>query len=59
MITRIKSIHTGHEFLVILNNEQYKEEGYTESQKDKDVYFVWRPIGIVKESILYSILLNL
>lgn len=55
----IKSIHTGHEFLVILNNEQYKEEGYTESQKDKDVYFVWRPIGIVKESILYSILSNL
>jgi len=53
----IKSIHTGHEFLVILNGDQYKEEGYVEEQKDKDVYFVWRPVGsIIKESLLYSIL---
>lgn len=53
----IISFHTGHEFLVILNEHQYKEDGYVERQNDKDVYFVWKPVGnIIKESLLYSIL---
>lgn len=53
----IRSFHAGHEYLVILNDEQFKEEGYVESQIDKDVYFIWKPVGnIIKESLLYSIL---
>ena len=41
----IKSFHTGHEFLVILNDSQYNLEGYIERQKDKDVYFTWKPVS--------------
>ena len=53
----IKSFHIGYEFLVILNDEQYIEDGYIERQKDKDVYFNWRPMsGIIKESLLWNIL---
>jgi len=53
----IRSFHIGHEFLVILNENQYNPEGYIERQKDKDVYFVWRPMSkIIKESKLYDLL---
>ena len=41
----IISTHTGYEFLVVLDDSQYKEEGYIERQSDKDVYFTWRPVG--------------
>ena len=39
----MKSYHEGSEYLVILNNRQYKEEGYIERQVDKDIYFNWVP----------------
>jgi hypothetical protein len=53
----IKSFHIGHEFLVILNDSQFLEEGYIERQADKDVYFTWRPVeGSVKESRLFILL---
>lgn len=51
----IISYHVGYEFLVILTDEQYKKEGYIEHQKDKDVYFNWRPINPVKESKMFCI----
>jgi hypothetical protein len=38
----IKSFHIGHEFLVVLNDDQYNPDGYIERQSDKDVYFTWR-----------------
>ncbi len=41
----IISYHTGYEFLVVLNESQFKEEGYIEKQTDKDVYFKWKTIG--------------
>ena len=47
----IRSYHTGYEYLVILNENQYNKEGYIERQKDKDVYFEWRIINSVKESL--------
>lgn len=37
----IESYHKGYEFLVVLNKDQYKEEGYKEFQEDKTVYFKW------------------
>jgi len=40
----VKSYHIGHEFLVVLNDDQFKKEGYIERQADKDVYFTWRPL---------------
>ncbi len=53
----IKSFHIGYEFLVILNESQFKEEGYIERQSDKDVYFTWRKIEKqVNESKFYSFL---
>ena len=56
----INSFHTGYEFLVILNDEQYTPEGYIERQKDKDVYFTWRPIPkVLTESALYILLESL
>jgi len=42
----IRSFHIGHEYIVNLNKEQYKPEGYIERQDDKDVYFEWRPISV-------------
>jgi hypothetical protein len=42
----IRSFHVGHEYIVNLNKEQYKPEGYIERQDDKDVYFEWRPISV-------------
>lgn len=44
----IRSFHIGHEYIVNLNKEQYKPEGYIERQDDKDVYFEWRPISVKK-----------
>lgn len=56
----IKSYHIGYEFLVVLDESQYLEEGYIERQKDKDVYFVWRPVSkVITESAFYSTLLTL
>ena len=56
----IKSFHIGYEFLVVLNDEQYIEDGYIERQKDKDVYFKWRPVSnVIKESLFYNILSTL
>ena len=56
----INSFHTGYEFLVILNDEQYTPEGYIERQKDKDVYFTWRPIPkVLTESALYILIESL
>lgn len=40
----IKSFHTGYSYLVLLNETQYKEEGYVENQHDKDIYFVWKNV---------------
>ena len=52
----ITSYHTGHEFLVIINEDQYDPEGYIERQSDKDVIFIWKPLpsGKVKESFLFE-----
>lgn len=50
----IDSYHTGHEFLVLLNDEQYDPEGYIERQPDKDVHFTWRPISKGKVSESYE-----
>ena len=56
----ITSFHVGYEFLVVLDESQYLEEGYIERQKDKDVYFVWRPVSkVITESFFYSALLTL
>jgi hypothetical protein len=56
----ITSFHIGYEFLVVLDESQYLEEGYIERQKDKDVYFVWRPVSkVITESAFYSALLAL
>lgn len=44
----IRSFHIGHEYIVNLNKEQYKPDGYIERQDDKDVYFEWRPISVNK-----------
>jgi hypothetical protein len=53
----IKSFHIGYEFLVVLNDEQYNEDGYIERQKDKDVYFKWRPVSrVISESKFYDAL---
>lgn len=41
----IKSHHIGHEYLVLLNDDQYSPEGYIERQSDKDVHFGWRKIN--------------
>ena len=38
----IKSFHKGHEFLIVLKENQYEPEGYIERQVDKDVYFKWK-----------------
>ena len=38
----LESYHNGYSYLVLLNEEQYKEEGYIEHQSDKDIYFTWR-----------------
>jgi len=38
----LESYHNGYSYLVLLNEKQYKEEGYIEHQSDKDIYFVWR-----------------
>ena len=52
----IISYHTGYEFLVVLNNDQFKEEGYIENQIDKDVYFTWKKIErSVKESKFWNL----
>lgn len=40
----ITSFHTGYEFLVVLKDNQYVEEGYIERQSDKDVYFKWKSL---------------
>lgn len=40
----IESYHTGYEYLVVLNDEQYRES-YQEHQPDKTVYFKWKKIG--------------
>jgi len=40
----ITSLHTGYEFLVVLNESQYDPEGYIERQADKDVHFKWKSI---------------
>ena len=40
----ITSFHTGYEFLVVLKDNQYVEEGYVERQSDKDVYFKWKSL---------------
>jgi hypothetical protein len=37
----LKTEHTGYEYLIILNEDQYKPEGYIEKQADKSVYFGW------------------
>ena len=37
----IKSSHRGYYYVVLLKDEQIKNE-YIERQKDKDIYFVWR-----------------
>lgn len=52
----IKSFHTGYEFMVILNEDQYVPDGYVERQADKDVIFKWKPITYngVKESFLFE-----
>jgi hypothetical protein len=53
----IKSFHIGYEFLVVLDDTQYLEEGYIERQKDKDVYFVWRPVSkVISEAAFYNAL---
>lgn len=41
----IKSIHKGHEFLVILNDDQFDPDGYIERQPDKNVYFGWKRVS--------------
>ena len=38
----IRSFHHGHEFLVVLTKDQFKEDGYVEEQDDKTVFFVWK-----------------
>ncbi len=40
----LESFHTGYSYLVIINDEQYKEEGYVENQEDKDIFFKWRKV---------------
>jgi len=41
----IRSFHTGYEFLIVLNDDQFEEDGYIEKQTDKDVYFKWKIIN--------------
>jgi hypothetical protein len=40
----IESFHTGYSYIVVLNDEQYIEDGYEENQSDKDIYFKWKDI---------------
>lgn len=54
----IKSTNIGYEFLVILTNDQYNPIGYIERQSDKDVYFEWRKVSSIKESISYMDLIR-
>lgn len=37
----LQSQYVTHKFEVILNDSQFKPEGYIEEQKDKSTYFVW------------------
>jgi len=56
----IISHHIGHEFLVILNDDQFNPDGYIERQVDKNVYFGWKKMskGLLKESINWMSLLK-
>ena len=38
----LKSKYHVHEFEVLLAEDEFKQEGYVEEQKDKKTYFVWR-----------------
>lgn len=40
----LKSVNSGYEFLIVLNDNQYNPDGYIEKQADKDVYFTWKEI---------------
>ena len=40
----LKSFHTGYSYIITLNENQYKPEGYIEHQADKDIYFVWEEV---------------
>ena len=40
----IKSFHTGYNYLIVLNEDQYNINGYIEHQSDKDIYFKWKEI---------------
>lgn len=40
----LQSNYTTHRFLVTLNDEQYKPEGYIEEQEGLTTYFVWEEV---------------
>jgi hypothetical protein len=40
----LRSQYILHVFKITLTEEQFKEEGYVESQKDKSTYFVWEEL---------------
>jgi len=40
----IKSFHTGYNFLININENQYNPDGYIEHQSDKDIFFIWKEI---------------
>jgi len=54
----IKSFNIGYEFLVVLTDDQYNPDGYIERQSDKDVYFEWRKVSSIKESMSYMDLIR-
>jgi hypothetical protein len=40
----LQSHYIHHKFEAILNDEQFRPEGYVEEQKDKSTYFVWEEV---------------
>lgn len=40
------SQYTYYKYTALLNNEQFKPEGYIEEQEDKITYFTWHPANL-------------
>ncbi len=40
----LQSYYIYHKFETILNEKQFKEDGYIEEQEDKNTYFIWEEI---------------
>ena len=40
----LESQYVRHKFLAILNDNQFKPEGYVENQPDKSTFFVWEEV---------------